>query len=100
MEKLRNILLCHKGKINQITSRGVSELIVYPVDDDTQVVSRSKIKKCIELYDLPVVADNKGYFIATTKEEIDRYNANLQGRIDKIEKRKQKANETFKEINK
>ena len=77
MEDLRDKLLQHKGKANQITSKRIGEFMGYPV-----------------------VVDNNGYFIALTKIEMYRYNKNLQSRIDKIEKRKQKANEIFEEINK
>ena len=92
--KIKEILMPHKGKANAITSKEISKKMGFPMED-TQSVSRAAIKKTAELYDLPIVSCSKGYFIAENDEEIAAYNANIQRRIDEMEKRREKANDNY-----
>lgn len=96
LEKIKDILLKHKGKSNAIASKEISKIMGYPLED-TQAVSRNKIWAAAEKFRLPVVSCGKGYFIAETQEELDAYNNNIQDRIDGMEATRKMTNENFKE---
>lgn len=93
-DKIKGILLQHKGRANAITSKQISKAMGFPMED-TQVVSRTAIRKTEELFDLPVISCPNGYFIAENDEEIAAYNANIQRRIDGMEARRERANKNY-----
>ena len=95
-EKIKNILLQHKGKSNAITSKEVSIIMGFPMED-TQSVSRKAIWETAKEYALPLVSCNRGYFIAETDEEIAEYNSNIQNRIDGMEETRKMANMNYQE---
>ena len=95
-EKIKDILMDHKGKKNAISSKRISEAMGFPMED-TQAVSRQAIWSTAEEYDLPLVSCNRGYFIAETDDEIEEYNKNIQKRIDGMEKTRKMANQNYKE---
>lgn len=80
-EKIKDLLLQHKGKANAIPSKEVSRIMGFPMED-TQAVSRRAIWEAAKEFELPLISCNKGYFIAETDDEIDEYNSNIQSRID------------------
>ena len=96
--EIKNILLQHKGKENAITSKEISIAMGFPMED-TQSVSRDAIRKTEEEFGLPLISCNKGYYIAQTDEELDEYNRNIQGRIDKMSQRRKMANDNYQEQN-
>ena len=54
------------------------------------------IDDCIEKYNLPVAANNKGYFIIANENEYDEYMANLDSRKAGIDERKSIITKFFK----
>lgn len=97
--EIKNILSQHKGKENAIASKEISIAKGFPMED-TQAVSRGAIRKAEEEFGLPLISCNKGYYIAQTDEELEEYNRNIQGRIDKMEQRRKMANDNYQEWNK
>ncbi len=93
-EKIKDILLQHKGKANAITSKQISKAMGFPMED-TQVVSRTAIKETEKRFNLPLLSCSKGYFIAENDKEMKAYNANIQRRIDGMKKRRKMANENY-----
>ena len=84
---IKSILQDHKGKANRITSAQVSKKIDFQNDEATHFKIRDLIKKCAINYNLPVVADTRGYFLASTQKEVDDYVKNLKSRVAGINKR-------------
>jgi len=95
-EKIKEILLQHKGKANAITSKEVSSKMGFPMED-TQAVSRKAIWETAKEYGLPLVSCNRGYFIAETDDEMAEYNSNIQSRIDGMEETRKMANKNYQE---
>lgn len=95
-EKIKDILLQHKGKANAITSKEVSRKMGFPMED-TQSVSRKAIWETAKEYGLPLVSCNRGYFIAEADDEIAEYNSNIQSRIDGMEETRRMANINYQE---
>ena len=95
-EKIKSILLQHKGKANAITSKEVSRKMGFPMED-TQVVSRKAIRATEKEYGLPLLSCNRGYFIAETDDEMAEYNSNIQSRIDGMVETRKMANKNYQE---
>ena len=76
-EKIKDILLEHRGKKNAITSKQISKAMGFPMED-TQSVSRQAIW-------------------ATADEEIQAFNDNYEKRISGIRKTQEMANKNYKE---
>lgn len=95
LEKIRNILLLHKGKGNPVTSAEIARQIGID-EDDTHAKTRELVLNCIEKYKLPVAAGNRGYYIITSPQEYDEYIDNLDARIAGIEDRKRIITQNFK----
>ena len=95
-EKIKDILLEHRGKKNAITSKQISKAMGFPMED-TQSVSRQAIWATAEEYGLPLISCSKGYFIAQTDEEIQAFNDNYEKRISGIRKTQEMANKNYKE---
>lgn len=94
-EKIKDILMDHRGKKNAIASKRISEAMGFPMED-TQSVSRQAIWSTAEEYGLPLVSCNRGYFIAETDDEIEAYNQNIEKRINGMEKTREMANQNYK----
>jgi len=94
-EKIKDILMDHRGKKNAIASKRISEAMGFPMED-TQSVSRQAIWSTAEEYGLPLVSCDKGYFIAETDDEIEAYNQNIEKRINSMEKTREMANQNYK----
>lgn len=97
--KIKKILLEHRGKDNPITSKEISKKMGFPMED-TQSVSRKAIWATAKEYNLPLISSNKGYFIANTDEEIAEYNENIKKRIEGMEETRKMANKNYEEWNK
>ena len=93
-EKIKSILLEHKGKKNAITSKTISQIMGFPMED-TQSVSRQEIWSTAQEFGLPLVSCNNGFFIAETEEEMEEYNRNIQKRIDGMEETRRMANQNY-----
>ena len=96
-EKIKDILLEHRGKKNAITSKQISRSMGFPMED-TQSVSRKEIWKTAEEYGLPIIScGNKGFCIAETDEEMKEFNANRDKRVAGIRKTQEMANRNYEE---
>ena len=93
-EKIRNILLEHRGKENAIASKRISERMGFPMED-TQSVSRQAIWATAEEYGLPLISCSKGYYIAQTDEEMKDFNDNYEKRIAGMRKTQRMANDNY-----
>ena len=87
IDRIKTILESHKGKKHSITSKEIAKEIGIS-EDDTHAKTRALILRCIELYELPVVANNRGYYFICDQAEYDEYIKNLDSRIKGIEDRK------------
>lgn len=88
IEEVKNILMQHRGETNAITSGKIADKVGIN-EDDTHPKTRKIIREIEERDNLPVLACNKGYYIAKTKEELNKYTKNLDNRIKGIKKRKE-----------
>lgn len=99
-EKIKNVLLAHCGTENAITSKQISKIMGFPMED-TQSVSRKEIWKTAEEYHLPVIScGNKGFCIAENEEEIKAFNDNRDKRVAGIRKNQDMVNKNWKEYKK
>ena len=87
IERLKALLSEHVGKENPITSAQVASFLKIE-EDDTHAKTRALIRECVQKYDLPLAAGNRGYYIITSQNEYNEYIANLDSRIAGIEERK------------
>ena len=87
LEQIKDILILHYGKKNSITASEIADMIGI-VEDDTHAQTRALILECAEKYELPVAANNKGYYITSNQQEYDEYMNNLDLRSAGIEIRK------------
>lgn len=78
-ERVKELLLEHRGKGNGITSREINDVV--GLDN---VGSFPQTRECVRAVmfneDIPVIGGNGGYYIAETEEE-------LAGALDTLEKR-------------
>lgn len=88
IEKIKNILIKHNGKSNKIKSKEIARQMGYN-EDDTHAKTRALIKKAAETYELPLVADNGGYYIINCETDFSEYMSNLDKRIEGIKERKE-----------
>ena len=87
--RIKEILEAHKGIQNTISSREIEKLLGFR-KEDTHVEARTKILETIMKYKLPIAATPaKGYYLVTTKKELDDYTKSLESRINKINTRKE-----------
>ena len=87
IDRIKVILESHKGKKNSITAKEIAKEIGI-LEDDTHAKTRALILKCIEQNELPVVANNRGYYFICDQAEYEEYIKNLDSRIKGIEDRK------------
>ncbi len=96
-KKIKEILKKHVGKNNPITSKKISEELGFPMED-TQSKCRKKIHETIKKFQLPVLSNSKGFFIAQNQEEVDKYNKNIDERIKGIEENKKIINKNWNNL--
>ena len=94
-EKIKILLESHVGKGNEVSAQ-VIEDEYGKSSDKTHKKARDLIDACIEKYDLPVAANNKGYYIISSENEYDEYMANLDSRKAGIDERKRVITRIFK----
>lgn len=93
-ERIKNILMEHRGRKNAIAAKRISEAMGFPMED-TQSVSRQAIWDTAAEFGLPLISCNKGYFIAQTDKEMEDYNANYEKRISGMRRTQRMANENY-----
>jgi hypothetical protein len=78
-EQIRDILLQHIGKQNQISATVIAEMIgVEPGGSGRNI--RKLIFETIKKYNLPFGGSNRGYFLIEGKEELTEYINSLYSR--------------------
>lgn len=95
LEQIREILLLHNGKKNPITSAEIAKSLGI-VEDDTHAQTRALILECAEEYELPLAANNRGYYLISDQQEYEEYMANLDSRSAGIEQRKRIITKIYK----
>jgi hypothetical protein len=95
---LNGILAMCIGKANAMTSAEIAHRLGIK-EDDTHMMTRHLILKCVEKHHLPLVASNKGYYIIDNEDELNTYLSSLDKRIYGIEKRKRIIQSNFDSIN-
>lgn len=70
LEQIREILLLHNGKKNPITSAEIAKSLGI-VEDDTHAQTRALILECAEEYELPLAANNRGYYLISDQQEYE-----------------------------
>ncbi len=94
VDKIKDILLQHKGKANRITSGEIAKSIGI-VENATYAKTRKLILESAKKYKLPLAANTSGYYLITNQKEFDDYIATLNSRIKGIEERKQLIIENY-----
>jgi hypothetical protein len=86
-EQVKELLLNHRGKGNEISSREINDQVV--LDD---VGSFPQTRKCVrdimEQEGIPVIGGGNGYYVAETEEEIESALSTLESRIINTTERK------------
>lgn len=85
---IKDILLAHKGVGNEVTSAEIADRIGL-CEDATHAGTRQLIKKCADIYELPLSANSRGYFLMQDDSEFAAYIQNLDGRVAGIQARKE-----------
>jgi hypothetical protein len=80
-EKIKEVLLKHKGKENGIKSHEVAEIV--GIDPGpSNVTIRKRITETIEKYGIPIGSSTYyGYYLMKDKEELKEYNKFLDRKI-------------------
>ena len=98
IEKIKDILLTHRGKKNAITAIEISSKLGLPLEA-TQSTCRKLIHKTAKFYHLPLFSSSKGFYIAQTKDELQEYNENIQRRMNGMLHNRDIVNANFKKWN-
>lgn len=96
LEIIKDLLVAHKGKDNQITAAEIARILRYN-EDDTHAKTRALVKKSIKKHCLPVAGTENGYYYMTQRSDLDKYIDNLNGRIEKIAERRDMVIKNFEE---
>lgn len=96
LDQIKEILMAHCGKCNRITSAQIASLIGIS-EDATYAKTRDLILRTAKKFKLPLVADNRGYYLITTKKDLEAYIDNLDKRIAGINERKRIIAENYRE---
>ena len=87
LEKIKDELLKHRGKENGIKSTEIADMFGLS-KDHSLVEPRTKIRKIIIKYILPIGSDShNGYYIIDNEEELKEFSRSIQSRIDKMNER-------------
>lgn len=86
-EKVRSLLLDHKGSDDPITSREISEEL--GLDEvESFPTTRGMIRDVIEEDEVPIAASGSGYFVIETEDELEDYLDSLNERMMNIAERR------------
>ena len=99
LEFVKKQLEEHRGKDNPISAGDIAEMLGYPTEG-SHVKGRDLVRRCAEKYRIPVGGNTSGYFIITTYDELEEYQANLQSRARQTLARGDLMAEFFEEWNK
>lgn len=87
----------HVGHLNPITSQELSERLGGIDSLDSTPNTRTLIRELTRQRNIPIAASPDGYFIITSKDELDSYMERLETRIEGIERRKDDVVMAFNE---
>lgn len=93
-EKIKNILMEHRGKENAIAAKRISMAMGFPMED-TQSVSRQAIWDTADEYNLPLLSCSKGFFLAQSDDELEEFNANYEKRIAGMRRTQEMVNKNY-----
>ena len=96
LAEIADLMQNHKGKRNAISAGEIGKMLNLK-QEDTHVEARERIKETIQKFKIPIIAGGKGYYIATSEDELDNYIEGLDNRIRAIESRKELVRKAFKE---
>ena len=86
-ERVRDIILDHRGSENPISSREINDEI--GVDSIGSFPStRAIIRELVLENQIPIASSNQGYYVIETEDELAEYIENLSTRIDSIAERR------------
>lgn len=86
-EHVKDMLLDHRGKGNEITSREISDQL--EKDEVGSFPSTRMMVRDIMMEDeIPIGSNTNGYYVIETDEELDEYVANLESRMSGIADRR------------
>ena len=94
--KIKEIMEKHKGERNFISAGKIAEMLNLK-QEDTHIEPRVYIYETIKKYRMPIAGGNRGYYMITNQEELEKYINSLENRIRKIEERKQEIQTIFNE---
>jgi hypothetical protein len=86
-ERVKELLLAHRGADNPITSREIND----EIDEDTVgsfPETRMLVRDIIVEDGIPIASSNDGYYVVETEQELFEYIDNLDSRILSIADRK------------
>jgi len=88
LDKLEDELRQHSGPDEAITSSELSELLD-TADSEGNPKTREAIRVLMEERRIPIAADNNGYYLIETSEQLEKYLDTLEARKNGIEQRRQ-----------
>ena len=94
--KVKKLMERHKGAANSISAGEIASRLDLK-QEDTHVEPRKYIYQAMKQYRIPIGAGGKGYYLITSREELERYLTTLGNRAAKIELRRQETAEIFNE---
>jgi len=95
IERIKDILLHHKGAENAIYAAEVARLIGLPKEEGNRTI-RVMIEQAIYAYGLPIASNHYGYFLIETPFELNHYLQSLNARVTGIEKRAKTIADNYK----
>lgn len=95
LEEIKLLLEHHVGKGNEVSAQVIENEYGDP-REKTHKKARDLINECIEKYNLPVAANNRGYFLISNQQEFDEYMENLDLRKAGIDERKRIITKNYK----
>ena len=96
LKQIKKIMEKHKGKKNSISAGEIAKVLNLK-QENTHVEPRMYFYETMETYKIPIAGGGRGYYIVTSKQELNNYLDGLDGRINGINKRKRVVQTAFKE---
>lgn len=94
LDELENVLQEHVGPQDAITSGELASACGI-ADGDANPDTRAAIRTLVEDRNLPVAATSQGYYLMTSREQLESYLEDLDSRIAGIQERKHLVVEAF-----
>ena len=85
----------HQGRDNAITSGEIAETLGIDETRETNPDTRDLILEAIRDYDTEIASGPTGYFVITSQAEMDRYEENIESRIEGTRHRLQLVQEAW-----